>query len=426
MIRNAGSLVGTFGATSLLGVAYWAVAARTFTTTAVGFASAAVAAMTLVATLSSLGLGTMLMGEIPNRLSEGRRLTYVTLLLAAAAAAVLGLVVCVLSPVLSAELSPLRANALNVLIFAVGCVVTAVGLVADEALIGFMRGGLQLARNVVFGVSKLLLLLAIAFATATQAGMTLFTTWVVGGLLSLLATFGAGPLRLSRADPAVRGQPLVSAARWVLRNAAGHQAINVGLKVPQLLLPILVVALLSVEANAVFYISWMITSFIGVVPGSMSNVLYATGASDLQALSAKLKFSLRVSALLVAALVLFILAFSPLLLSIFGEAYADTGTAALRLLALSSLPLIIKTHYVAVMRIRRRLKPASRLIWAAAAVEILSSCLGAVLGGLPGLTLGWLVAMTLESLVMGPQLLKVVRDARGRGGPLQPSVGVTA
>jgi O-antigen/teichoic acid export membrane protein len=49
---NAGSLMGTTAVTSLFGFAYWWVAARTAPAEAVGQASAAVSAMTLIGTMA--------------------------------------------------------------------------------------------------------------------------------------------------------------------------------------------------------------------------------------------------------------------------------------------------------------------------------------------------------------------------------------
>ena len=60
-------MVGTTLVTSALGVAFWLVAAHNFSQAAVGVASAAVAAMTLLGFMGTLGLGTLLMGELPRR-----------------------------------------------------------------------------------------------------------------------------------------------------------------------------------------------------------------------------------------------------------------------------------------------------------------------------------------------------------------------
>src|SRR5690348_9035918 len=67
LLGGAGSLVTTTGLASALGFAYWTLSARLFSQEAVGYGSAAVSAMTLLGTVGMLGLGTVLIGELPRR-----------------------------------------------------------------------------------------------------------------------------------------------------------------------------------------------------------------------------------------------------------------------------------------------------------------------------------------------------------------------
>src|SRR6266853_6583633 len=65
ILVNAGSLVGTTAVTAVLGFVYWWLAARQFPPETVGFASAAISAMTLLGSICVLGFGTLLIGELP-------------------------------------------------------------------------------------------------------------------------------------------------------------------------------------------------------------------------------------------------------------------------------------------------------------------------------------------------------------------------
>ena len=67
MISNAGSIVGTAAITSLVGFAYWLVAARLFSAPSVGLASALISAMLLLGTVSVFGFGTLLVGELSRK-----------------------------------------------------------------------------------------------------------------------------------------------------------------------------------------------------------------------------------------------------------------------------------------------------------------------------------------------------------------------
>ncbi len=67
MLVNAGSLVGTTLVTGALGFAYWWVADRQFHPADVGLASASISAMMLLGALCVLGMGTLLIGELPRQ-----------------------------------------------------------------------------------------------------------------------------------------------------------------------------------------------------------------------------------------------------------------------------------------------------------------------------------------------------------------------
>jgi O-antigen/teichoic acid export membrane protein len=98
LIANAGSMVGTTLITSVLGVAFWLVAAHNFSQTAVGVASAAVAAMTLLGFMGTLGLGTLLMGELPRREDRHRSLLNAALLINVLVGSALGLGFALIEP----------------------------------------------------------------------------------------------------------------------------------------------------------------------------------------------------------------------------------------------------------------------------------------------------------------------------------------
>src|SRR5881227_2001050 len=67
ILVNAGSLVGTTAVTSVLGFVYWWLAAREFPPEVIGIASASISAMMLLGNFCMLGLGTLLITELPRQ-----------------------------------------------------------------------------------------------------------------------------------------------------------------------------------------------------------------------------------------------------------------------------------------------------------------------------------------------------------------------
>src|SRR5690242_2028494 len=135
LLGNAGSLVMSTGVASLLGVVYWVVATRLFSQRAVGYASAAVSAMTLLGTIGMLGLGTLLIGELPRR-RDRAGLVAAALLTCGLGSLLLGLGFAVVAPRVSVNFATMIGTPARGLLFAGGVAVTAVTLVFDQATIG--------------------------------------------------------------------------------------------------------------------------------------------------------------------------------------------------------------------------------------------------------------------------------------------------
>jgi O-antigen/teichoic acid export membrane protein len=407
LLTNAGSMVGTTLITSVLGVAFWLVAAHSFSQTAVGIAGAAVAAMTLLGFMGTLGLGTLLMGELPRREDRHRSLLNAALMINVVIGSVLGLGFALIAPLVSSNLGALGESLPSTVFFAAGVGLTALAFVLDQALVGLLRGGLQLVRNIVFALVKLVMLILIAVLVADAGAPWIYSAWAAGIAASLvvLVRFYA-----RRDGDALR--PDFARLMRMRASAASHAAVNLALESADLAMPILVVVLLSASANASFYIAWMIVGFLVIVPLSLSMVAYAIGSADAAGLSRRfrLTFGISLGFGVIANLALLPLA-SPAL-QVFGQSYADQATAALHILALGVFPLTFKTHYVAIHRVQRRLGAALPIVWGGTLLELGGGALGASLGGLTGVAWGWLAGLCIEGLVMGRDVLRGLRPDR--------------
>jgi O-antigen/teichoic acid export membrane protein len=406
IVSNASALASTTAVTSLLGVVYWFVAARRFTPSSVGLASAAIAGMTLVSTFASLGLDTFVLGEVPKHPNRARPLIVAALISAGVAGIALGLGYALIAPVVSHELRPLSSTPLNAFLFVGGTALVTVGMVLDQALVGQLRGSLQLWRNVLFGVSKLVILLIVSFGVARRSGMSIYASWILGALVSMLAlSFYVVEWMRGLAQDIARGEfPLASLLREVGQKVMGHQVLNVALKIPILALPLMVVGLVGTRANAGFYVAWLIMNFGLVLPGSLASVLYAVSSGDVAGFASRIRLTLSLSFAICVVVMLVLIPGAHLMLSVFGASYAASATPTLQLLALSGFPAVIKNHYVAVARVRGRISRALPFLWFGTVLELSFAAAGANIDGLTGLTAGWVIAITIESLLMAPSV----------------------
>lgn len=404
LLANAGSLVGTTALTSGLGFVYWWLAARHFSTETVGLASAAIAAMSLLATIGMLGLGTLLIAEIPRRPDKTGALIITALLVAGLAGLVLGGGFALVAPFVSAEFKPLSADLTALTLFATGVGISAMALVLDQALLGLLRGDLQLWRNGFFAVAKLAVLWLATFVVADSTGLSIYATWLVGNVISFLILAGFVVRRYGRQ---IFAKPELSLLRGLGKAAVGHHMLNLALLVPSLALPVLVTVLLSASSNAYFYVAWMIANLVFAIPASLTTVLYAVGANDGSALAQKTRLTLKLSLLVSLAANLGLLVVGSPILSFFGKNYAQQGTWTLYILGLGAFAITVKDHFVALHRIYGRVGQAVIPVVAGSIFELLLAGAGAVMGDLPGLAIGWLVAMAVEAVLLSPSVYRV-------------------
>lgn len=416
ILANAGSLVGTQAVTSALGFLYWWLAAHLFVTEAVGVGSASISAMMLLGNLAVFGFGTLLIGELPRHKGREPSIISAALILVAVAGLIFGILFTRLAPIISPDLASLGQNLQSVALFSAGVSLTAVVLVVDQALIGMLRGELQFVRNIIFATAKLLAILAVGIWLANQQGMSIYATWLFGNLFSLLILLGYGYISGTFTS---RTRPLWGWLRNYGKPALEHHGLNLTLQAPALIMPLIVTAVLSADANAYFYTAWMIAGFVFVVPIALTTVLYALGSADPGALGQKVRMTLRLSFAFGLLANLFLLVGANLILSLFGENYAAEASLSLRILALAVFPITIRIHYVAICRIFRRITRAALWMGAGGLLEIAFAWIGAGLAGLPGLCTGWLLAVSIEAALMLPT---VVRVARGQSSEIERTI----
>jgi O-antigen/teichoic acid export membrane protein len=408
LIGSAASLVGTTGVTSGLGYLFWLIAARRFAPADLGLAAAAVSAMLLLGSLAVMGLGTLLIRELPRTPDARAKLVSTALAAATVIGAVLGALGALAGRYVSSDLAELGAGLPSIILFSLGVSVSALTQVLDSALLGLLRGELQFARNVVFAAAKLVALILATAGSAMLVWQSMYAAWLLGGLVSLagLAAFAY-----------LRGQmPLTVRFDWArLRQLApaalSHHVLNVALQASQLALPVVVTAVLSAATNAYFYTAWMIASLAFVAPVALATSLYAVGSHDPQALRAKMRLSLKLAALsAVLANVVLLVGADELLLRLYGPEFASQASTSLRILGLSAFPLVIKDHYVTLRRISGSLAYTPLLLLTAACLELLLAAAGARVGGMPGLCMGYLLALLAQAgLMIGP-VCKTVLD----------------
>lgn len=409
IIANTSALIGTTAVNTGLGFVYWWLAARRFPAAEVGLASTAIAAIGLIGTIGALGLGTLLLGELPRQRERAASLTSAALLVTGAVGALLGIVFALCAPLLSAELRPFASSS-GLLLLALGAGLTAVTMVLDQALIGLLRGGWQFWRNALFSGTKLLALLGLAFALPRSGGLAVFGTWVFGFVVSLTVLGARARGSLGPSFP-----PHWRLLRGLGPSALRHHLLNLVLLVPSLTIPLVVTTMLSTTTTAYFNIAWLLAGMVSVAPVAATTVLYAVGSAEPEALGRKVRFTLGLASGSAIAAYLVVLFGAEFGLRVFGTAYAQQSAAPLRILGFGVFPLIVREHYVTICRVQQRTTAATALIAVSSIGKLLGAALGAALGGLPGLCAGLTGAECLAALLMAPVVGRAATSGWQRG-----------
>src|SRR5579859_392335 len=181
-------MVGTTAVTSLMGFAYWIVAAWFFSKDDIGRADAMFSLMSLLGAMSMLGLGTLLTGELTRQPGKEWSLINTALIVSGGAGVALGIIFAFLAPFVSPELNSFGSDILDIVLFALGVGLTALTMVFDQSVIGILRGDLQLWRNTLFSAIKLGLLFACYFLL-WHTSMAIYVTWLLGNVFSLTVVF---------------------------------------------------------------------------------------------------------------------------------------------------------------------------------------------------------------------------------------------
>jgi O-antigen/teichoic acid export membrane protein len=146
-----------------------------------------------------------------------------------------------------------------------------------------------------------------------------------------------------------------------LSDVVGNQIIGMASGLLPYLLVLLVTGLLSPSDNAYFYIAWTLGGMLLIVAPAVSTSLFAEGVHQPEKLGATARSAFRIiGAILLPGLVA-ILVVGRIVLSGFGQAYADHGLGLLRITVLALIPHAVICVYVSVLRARGKLTAAGLL-----------------------------------------------------------------
>jgi O-antigen/teichoic acid export membrane protein len=401
--RNALALMAGTVTTALVGLLFWTAATHFYTTAEVGRASAVLAAAGFLGNLSHLNIGNVYARFLPTAGQRTRSLVRWGLVLTGAVGLVLGTGFALLWPSGS-----LFASGIERTLFPLAVGILTVFTVQDAVLLGVGAARWIPVENLAFSVAKLVLLVALA-GVLPRSGLV--AAWVAPALVAVVVivillhrTFM--PRHMGRED-LPEALPRASALAGY---AAGELTTGLMIYIVPMVLPLIIVTRLGNEANAYFAIPEVISSALTMLTWNIAVSFVVEAAANERRARALARRSLGIALAVGCAGAATLLAGAPLILSIFGPAYADQGTTLLRLMALTAPATVVTVVYTSVLRIHRKVGRvvAIQVALCGIVLTLVSLLIGGL--GIVGVGIAYLCAEGGVAVVVLVPLLRSLRE----------------
>jgi O-antigen/teichoic acid export membrane protein len=411
LYRNGYALMINAISTSILGVLYWIIAARFYSTEAVGVNSAAISTMTFLSTAARFYLDGALIRFLPRAGAKSTRLVQYTYLIGGLATAVFAAVFLFGLKLWAPALGYLNASMLVAISFVVATVASCVFAEQDSVLVGLRQAHWVPVENITFAAAKIVLLVMFAKTSPTYG---ILASWVIPLMISLLPVnllifLKLLPKHIRESDEPETGLTPKEIAQYSGGLYAGYIFSVASLR----LLPLIVLQVVGSQAAAYFTLPWMIVTSLQLVIPSMMSSLTVEASRDQSRLVKLSRQAFVQTARMLIPMVLFLLMIGPFLLHLFGKNYAAEANWLLWLLSLSILPQIITGLYFAIARIHRSVGGVVKVQASLFVMNLVLSYLLLEKFGITGVGISWLISqVTIAAVLFFTQLRPILRNAR--------------
>jgi hypothetical protein len=300
--------------------------------------------------------------------------------------------------------------------------VWAVFTLQDVVLTGLRRATFVPLNNLIFGLVKMGMLVAVAGALPSGG---IFVSWVIPTALALIPInwliFGViVPRHVRQADPGQEPPRLREIGRFLSGDFPG----TLSMLAIVYLVPVVIATQVGEATFGRFSMAHTLASMIELLAMNMAVSLTVEGSFDRDALAANCRRALRRAFMIVVPIVTVAILAGPLILRIFGPAFAEEGTTLLRLMALAVLPRVLIEVYLSALRATSQARLLA-FVQIGLAVAVLASTLALFpFFGVDAVGYGVLFSQLLVALLIFGNLRKILKIGQtGRSVVTQGSSG---
>ncbi len=399
LYTNAFYLIVSSVASSLLGFAFWIVAARYYPATDVGLASALFAAIGLLSSFSLFGFNIALIRFLPEEGDRGGMISS-CLTITGACSIILAAIFIVGLPLWSPKLLLLQGNLVLLTLFIIFTAAMSLVVMQSSIFIALRSTWLLLTQQVLSGILRILL----AITLVTFGVLGIFSSWGIAICIALLV----GSLFIMKIQPSYRPFPAIKKGviSKMLRFSVGNYVAEVVGSAQFFLLPLIILSLLGAEATAYFRIAYGVSIILFMIPSAINRSLFAEGSHEPDKLRSNVIRAVRLMFFLLIPALAVIFFFGDKILLLFGREYSQNALQTLWLLSLSALPLAINELYIVIRRVQLRIKAVIYTYLSIATITIAASCILIPKYGLIGVGMGWVLGEGLVAIVCAVTMMK--------------------
>jgi O-antigen/teichoic acid export membrane protein len=386
LYRNSFLIIISYVAGAGIGLFFWILAAKFFSEENVGIASALISSISLIVSLSFLGLNESLIRFFPER--NKSKVFSTSIIITTFVAIVFGIIFIAGTDIWSPKLGILKSDlAIFYLAF---LAMTSISTLVCLSFIAMRKAEFSFLYNILLG-TRIVFLLPLIF----MGSIGIFGAYGASVIIACTVVF----LLLVREGVI----PVFSLDRKYLHDAfhfsVGNYIAGLLSLAPALILPIMVLNVLGAEMTAYFYIAYAIASILFMIPNAVSISLFVEGSHEAALKKNTLKSLLIIIVLLIPS-VLFFYFFGGYILGVIGKSYIE-GFDLLKILVFSSFFVAIINVYFSIKKVQKDIKG---LIFLSSLLFVLLIGLSYVFMnkfGLIGVGFAWMVAYGLCSMVIG-------------------------
>ncbi|MFC2003651.1 lipopolysaccharide biosynthesis protein [Chloroflexota bacterium] len=396
LYRNAVYLMINSAVLASTGVIFWMAATRLYPTEAVGLASASIAAIGLLAHLSTLGLDYGLIRLLPGSGKRARDMINSCFTVGGLTSIVLAFIFFAGLGFWSPALLPIREHPIFFAAFIFLALTHTLQRFTLHIFVTKRRAEFALVQGLTYGLFRFAPLFVMTSFSHT------FSIFASLGIAVSVSVAVAIFLLLPKVGKDYRPFPVIKKGvlKEMMRFSSANYVANIFWMLPQLSLPLIVVNLLGAEQNAYFYIAWNVASILYMVPLATSSSLFAEGSHEGNKLEHSIKRSLKLNLVLLVPAMIILLLLGYKVLLFFGQAYSENATKLLWILTASALPLSFNYVYYGIRRVEMRMKSVIGLNAFVTIATLGMSYLLLPRMGILGAGVAWLTTQSLVAVVV--------------------------